>query len=594
MRFLGTALRALVVVLLVGLGLVGVPGAVQADDQPNGQVFTGTVRSVSGEPIAGARVTINVSYCGETAASCGYGDATTSDASGGFAIDMRDVWTATPTQIIVQAEGYRTFTSPLSSWSADVVMEAGDSGPDQATVTVEVTYPDGAPAAGVDIYLGDYDYAGPFFPEEPEAATGPDGRHVFTFAVPMGRWDVAVVGGQWHQTFCCLAPGANAVQRFTVPRAGAVASGTLRDASAAPIPNARLTAVGRYATRFFDTDAHGQYSVDLPQGAYTVRVLTGLPSDVAELTVDDTEPISLDLQVPTPVIVRGTVRDSAGTPVPDVDLYPLFKSGAGSLPHTTTDAYGAYRVELAPGTYRLRLYGPDGSQHDQELAVAAPGPDDHDITLLGFTMPEPEPEPEPEPAPVPSVVEAYALHSDVARVIFRSAVAEAGTGVFVRAQCADGAGFVRDVRATTLDRRIRLGGLAPETAYRCRVKEQVDGVWTAWSTYSPWFRTPELAPPGPPSDIEVDVLSPRRVEVSFRRPTTGDAVEKFMVWCVHADEVVSRTHGTRRRYTIRDLEPGTRYYCSVQARNAAGRSGWLQSRVFRTPVVYASDGAASR
>lgn len=111
--------------------------------------------------------------------------------------------------------------------------------------------------------------------------------------------------------------------------------------------------------RFLGTQ--GAYAVtDLPQGHYTVQWDAEHGTKVLDVTLGDGETRRVDVALEPLLAVTGRVVDlRAHTPVPDIHV--TAHSTAGDFEGgATSDAAGRFRIaRMRPGTFELRLAGPD-------------------------------------------------------------------------------------------------------------------------------------------------------------------------------------------------------------------------------------------
>jgi len=119
--------------------------------------------------------------------------------------------------------------------------------------------------------------------------------------------------------------------------------------------------VGYYKT---ETDSKGRYRIDdfIPQIRYDLEV-------TAKGYVTYSETLSItsarkDIQLLTESVITGTVKDSAGRPLTDVEIklrnsYDYYDSGSAPLRFSKNDSSGNYRLEkLVPGSYMLYFSKP--------------------------------------------------------------------------------------------------------------------------------------------------------------------------------------------------------------------------------------------
>ncbi|MEA2247146.1 MAG: hypothetical protein QOH46_1675, partial [Solirubrobacteraceae bacterium] len=171
-------------------------------------------------------------------------------------------------------------------------------------------------------------------------------------------------------TSCGGTPADNGVWgegRLDVSRAVASASspagivaGTVTDAgpAAPPIAGATVRLSNATTSRTLTTDAAGAWRVRMPAGSYALDVTAfGYAAGAASgVTVAERATTTRDIALtPRPAhAVKGTVRDTAGTPLAGIRV-----ALAGTpIPGSTTDALGGYSFARVPvGSYQVRTEG---------------------------------------------------------------------------------------------------------------------------------------------------------------------------------------------------------------------------------------------
>ena len=129
----------------------------------------------------------------------------------------------------------------------------------------------------------------------------------------------------------------------------------------APVAGADVTIVNDDGARVTATTGDaGDYTRDVPPGTYAVEVRAfGYVTEVIpDVVVDPGETVTVDVALTSTLgTVAGTVTDPAGAPVVDATVDAA--SGLTPVGATTTDADGAYELELPAGTYDLTAAHPD-------------------------------------------------------------------------------------------------------------------------------------------------------------------------------------------------------------------------------------------
>jgi hypothetical protein len=194
-----------------------------------------------------------------------------------------------------------------------------------------------------------------------------DALGAYAVLIPAGTFDIdyqpPVISGLAPVRLAGVTVTADTAINVTVP-SGITLSGLVRGPGLFPVSGVDIDV--KDAVSGVDipvvgdqTDVAGQFTIVMPVGAMLVEIE---PPDSTRLTpvrlalspsVDTSIVVTLD----TGMVVSGTVTDSTGTPVIDVDVSALQGADTIFAPGSATDVSGAYRITLAPGTYDL-LYAP--------------------------------------------------------------------------------------------------------------------------------------------------------------------------------------------------------------------------------------------
>ncbi len=150
-------------------------------------------------------------------------------------------------------------------------------------------------------------------------------------------------------------------------------SGTVRDASGVPMANVDLDffdqATGvKLVTPRDNTDNSGFYNICVLSGTYRVtfaprRGSRVMGTEVFDIELLDNQSRTLDVVLQSGLIVSGSVKDSLGNPIGDIDLD--FDRLTGGRVYTGDDnslpGDGSFWVVVPPDQYRLRFDPPIGS-----------------------------------------------------------------------------------------------------------------------------------------------------------------------------------------------------------------------------------------
>ena len=81
-----------------------------------------------------------------------------------------------------------------------------------------------------------------------------------------------------------------------------------------------------------------------------------------------------------------------------------------------------------------------------------------------------------------------------------------------------------------------------------------------------------VSAPGHPRNINAKVLSPKRIEVSWRPPTDSANIRSYNVYCNDSSENQELQRVMEHNYVLEDLIPDTVYHIQVSA-TTNGREG---------------------
>jgi hypothetical protein len=157
---------------------------------------------------------------------------------------------------------------------------------------------------------------------------------------------------------------AAALLAVAASRAGAaVVSGTVRTPDATPLAGVDLDFLEAGTTSAVDsdtTDASGAYAVTVPAGTYDIRVTPAaasgfLPQVVRDIVVAADATLDVVLVSAEPVTYAGTLVDRDGAAL--AGQVVALEQGSATLGSAITSVDGAFAIEVAPGSYMVRLNG---------------------------------------------------------------------------------------------------------------------------------------------------------------------------------------------------------------------------------------------
>ncbi|RKG97857.1 carboxypeptidase regulatory-like domain-containing protein [Corallococcus carmarthensis] len=187
-----------------------------------------------------------------------------------------------------------------------------------------------------------------------EAATDAEGRFVLE-GLPDGNVTLWALGDTGAVSQGGVPVGSTDVE-LTLEQQGIPFQGTVMDTDRkTPIPEARVTLVSRWHTRFFDatTDAEGRFIVGpLPQGDYAALVTAEGRSSWFHPKLGSREAMT------TVVLARsrslaGQVVAADGAPVPGIQVLLEGDTATASTQRTTTDATGRFRFTAPAVPHQL-------------------------------------------------------------------------------------------------------------------------------------------------------------------------------------------------------------------------------------------------
>jgi len=153
---------------------------------------------------------------------------------------------------------------------------------------------------------------------------------------------------------------------------GIIVSGTVLDTLGQPVIDVDLNFVDQadgqvVSTPGDKTDALGHFTVVVPAGTYNVSFRPAVDVPLAPQRLTNVT-LAVDTVLPTVVLqpglqVSGTVVDSLGMPVPNMDL-DFFDASTGAFVYTIrdhTDGSGAYSTFVGQGSYNIHFIPPPDS-----------------------------------------------------------------------------------------------------------------------------------------------------------------------------------------------------------------------------------------
>ena len=329
----------------------------------------GTVRDTDGTAVEGVSVSARRNYwtvaAGVTDAAGAY---TLTVAAGAYSIvASRYPWPDPPA---------RTVSVPPDAVAVDFTF------PPRYAIRGAVRYHDGTPVDRASIVLRTGDGTSNV------AMTRSDATGAYAFTVAAGAYSVGVGKDNLQAPpprLVVVPPDADAVD-FTLLQHYTV-TGTVRDwtgAAAAYVGVSALTANDKIAASA-ETSHAGEFQLLLNAGTYRVRARrAGQPATPEAVVTLPPSAACLDIVLPEPYTIRGTVRDHTGAPVRGAEVFIRKGSGDGSATRTAAD--GTYTLLAPAGRWAVHVefagYLPPAAQ-SVDVPPAAVG--------IDFTLPAPAP-----------------------------------------------------------------------------------------------------------------------------------------------------------------------------------------------------------
>ncbi len=326
--------------------------------------LSGTVTDQNGVGIFGVQINFADSCTGVTAGATGNVTSATGTFRATVSAGIYDLEFVPPVGSVFTALKIPSFDLTTSKTLATVVLPFG------VVVSGHVTDTSGVPVSGVQVR---------FYP--------PGGSdRVFTAndkTDASGNYNVVVLAGTYdlryrppagtsYLTFVVLSVSIQA--NITLPtvalQTGLIVSGIVDDSAGSPVINVGIhpfdaaTGVELTVTNNH-TDVSGTYSVTVPPGTYLFEykppqctLLVGQKSGSTAVSADLTLPT---VKLPTGVLVKGTVTDTHGTPVANVDTKYTGSSGLRVVTtNSQSDTNGAYSAVVPLDTYSIEYVPPAG------------------------------------------------------------------------------------------------------------------------------------------------------------------------------------------------------------------------------------------
>jgi hypothetical protein len=233
----------------------------------------------------------------------------------------------------------------------------------------------------------------------------------FSAVVTPGDWDIEVERNAVNQLGYLAPSQPKSVDASTgdvgnvaigLPKATALLYGKVTDSSGAPLSDTDMDAASEDSEfqAFTATDSSGNYVIAVNGGVWFVSPTAGTLQEAGYVAPDPATPFLQDAQAkpinfavsPVNAHLSGTLRDEAGTPVPDTTFRAEEISGSGRFTtFATEDPDGTFNIGLTNGTWRLRPDFDEAADSDLVFIVPADFTLNSNQTVAGIDLRVQEP-----------------------------------------------------------------------------------------------------------------------------------------------------------------------------------------------------------
>ena len=304
--------------------------------------ITGTVTDTNGNPVSSVSVVAN--------------NTTTPYPAGGTTTNQAGSYSIAVPNGTYDVKATHQYYSPGTNTSVTAkVGSPGTANPRLAPTYSQVTFSgtvvnrSGAPVSGATVTAVNFSVGESF-------TTTTSGTGAFSLTVPKGHLTSATATASGYTTASnssIVAPLTGT--KFTIFKPGFV-NGTVTGPSGNSLQGATVNVLNSTTGQFVDytsTNSSGWYSLDVPNGTFTVGVKpTNYPNVYNDsVPVQTGQTTTLDVQAPQRGYVNGTLTDPNGNPVSNVRVsaYPL--NGGYAVGSNKTNATGAFSLIVPGGTW---------------------------------------------------------------------------------------------------------------------------------------------------------------------------------------------------------------------------------------------------
>ena len=301
--------------------------------------ISGSVTNDSGTAIPSATITVSDNF--------GNYYSTSTDQSGNYAIEVpKGSYT-------VKADNQSYAPSSASGVSVAI----GSTTPrdftlnDAAVITGTVSDQNGNTVSGATISAWDSNF-------ENFQQTTTDSQGNYELEAANGTYTIEASKSGYALT---RKTGIQAVEGQTTTQdidfqSAATVTGTVTDSQGNPLASAKVVVhdSGYQTYQSTQTNAQGQYTIQVPEGNYTIRAeKTGYAREQTQVSLSASQTTTKDFALGTPAVIEGTVTDSNGNQ--EANVFVLVDDGETYFTDRT-DKSGDYSIDVPAGNYSVTAF----------------------------------------------------------------------------------------------------------------------------------------------------------------------------------------------------------------------------------------------
>lgn len=164
-------------------------------------------------------------------------------------------------------------------------------------------------------------------------------------------------------------------------------NGTIEDSDGNPVQGANVFGRDASYTNFPGgiTDSNGDFSLETPEGEYTVRAeASGHAPEVREdVTVTENQTTDLSITLQQPGYINGTVTDASGN---SVQGFVVVETGGDVFPGKVDPQTGEYNITVPPGTHRVSVFARGETAPSRSVSVSSSEVNTTDFQTLNTSV----------------------------------------------------------------------------------------------------------------------------------------------------------------------------------------------------------------